>query len=223
MFIVGGVFVLFSGLMYFLFMAAWLNVFLMIGKINTITIAAGLLAMGIALLNIKDYFWFKQGLSLSIPDGAKPSLYQRMRNLVNADNMPAMLVATMGLAAFANLYEFLCTAGFPMVYTRILTMEELPSLTYYLYLVFYNVIYIIPLLVIVIVFTLSFGAKKLQEEQGKQLKLVSGMMMLYMGLVLVFMPDWLNNILAAFGLLVIALLSSYVIISITRSRAHSLP
>ena len=223
MLIVGGVFVLFSGLMYFLFMAAWLNVFLMIGKINTITIAAGLLAMGIALLNIKDYFWFKQGLSLSIPDGAKPSLYQRMRNLVNADNMPAMLVATMGLAAFANLYEFLCTAGFPMVYTRILTMEELPSLTYYLYLVFYNVIYIIPLLVIVIVFTLSFGAKKLQEEQGKQLKLVSGMMMLYMGLVLVFMPDWLNNILAAFGLLVIALLSSYVIISITRSRAHSLP
>ncbi|WP_455202287.1 thioredoxin family protein [Kaarinaea lacus] len=223
MFIVGGVFVLFSGLMYFLFMAAWLNVFLVIGKINAITIAAGLLAMGIALLNIKDYFWFKQGLSLSIPDGARPSLYQRMRKLVNADNMPAMLLATMGLAAFANLYEFLCTAGFPMVYTRILTMEELPSLTYYLYLVFYNIIYIVPLLVIVIVFTLSFGARKLQEEQGKQLKLVSGMMMLYMGLVLVFVPDWLNNIFAAFGLLVIALLSSYLIVSIYKSRVQTSP
>ena len=221
MFVVGGVFVLFSGLMYFLFMAAWLNVFLVIGQINTITIAAGILAVAIALVNIKDFFWFKQGVSFSIPESAKPNLYQRMRNLVNADNMPAMLVATMSLAAFANLYEFLCTAGFPMVYTRILTMEELPSLSYYLYLVFYNVIYVIPLLVIVILFTLSLGANKLQEKQGKQLKLISGMMMLYMGLVLVIVPDWLNNIFAAFGLLIVALLSSYLIISITKSRTQT--
>jgi thiol-disulfide isomerase/thioredoxin len=221
MFIVGGVFVLFSGIMYFLFMAAWLNVFLVIGQINTITIVAGLLAATIALVNIKDYFWFKKGLSLTIPDSAKPGLYQRMRQLVNADNMPAMLVATVGLAAFANLYELLCTAGFPMVYTRILTMEELPSLTYYMYLVFYNVIYVIPLLVIVIVFTLSFGAKKLQEEQGKQLKLVSGLMMLYMGLVLIFLPDWLNNIFAAFGLLVTALLSAYLIVFVYKTRTQT--
>ena len=157
---------------------------------------------------------------MSIPDSAKPSLYQRMRKLVNADNMPAMLVATMSLAAFANLYEFLCTAGFPMVYTRILTMEELPNLTYYSYLLFYNVIYIIPLLLIVTVFTLSLGRNKLQEAQGKKLKLVSGMMMLYLGLILVFVPDWLNNIFAAFGLLLVALLSSFLIISIARSRTQ---
>ena len=108
-----------------------------------------------------------------------------------------------------------------MVYTRILTMEQLPSLTYYMYLVFYNIIYVIPLLVIVIVFTLSFGAKKLQQEQGKQLKLVSGLMMLYMGLVLIFLPDWLNNIFAAIGLLVTALLSAYLIIFVYKIRTQT--
>ncbi|WP_455206669.1 thioredoxin family protein [Kaarinaea lacus] len=218
MFIVGGVFVLFSGIMYFLFMAAWLNVFLMMGKINAITIAAGLLAVAIAIVNIKDYFWFKQGLSLSIPESAKPTLYQRTRRLVNAGNLPAMIMATMGLAAFANLYEFLCTAGFPMVFTRILTMEELPTITYYLYLVLYNIIYIIPLLLIVIVFSMSFGVKKLQEEQGRQLKLLSGMMMLLLGLVLVLVPDWLNNVLAALVLLLSALTLSGVIIYLERLR-----
>jgi len=218
MFIVGGVFVLFSGLMYFLFMAAWLNVFLMMGTINTITIAAGLLAVVIAMINIKDYFLFKQGVSLSIPESARPTLYQRTRKLVTAGSLPAMIMATMGLAAFANLYEFLCTAGFPMVFTRILTMEELPTVTYYLYLALYNIIYVIPLLIIVVVFSMTFGVKKLQEEQGRQLKLLSGMMMLLLGLVLVFVPDWLNNMLVAFGLLVSALILSGIIVYMDHFR-----
>ena len=218
MFVVGGLFVLSSGVMYFLFMAAWLNVFLVMGKINAITIIAGLVAVVIAIINIKDYFWFKQGVSLSIPESARPTLYQRTRKLVTAGSLPAMIAATIGLATFANLYEFLCTAGFPMVFTRILTMEELPSFTYYLYLVLYNIIYVIPLLIIVVVFTMTFGVKKLQEEQGRQLKLLSGLMMLLLGLVLVFVPDWLNNIFAAFALLLAALMFTGVIIFLGRYR-----
>jgi hypothetical protein len=177
-----------------------------------------LLAVAIAMINIKDYFWFKQGVSLSIPESARPTLYQRTRKLVTAGSMPAMITATMGLAAFANLYEFLCTAGFPMVFTRILTMEELPTVTYYLYLALYNIIYVVPLLIIVVVFSMTFGVKKLQEEQGRQLKLLSGMMMLLLGLVLVFVPDWLNNMLAAFGLLLSALILSGIIVYMDRYR-----
>jgi len=79
--LVGGIFVFFSGLLYFLFMAAWLNIFLLIGQINAITYAAGSLAVIFALINIKDYFWFKQGVSLSIPDSAKPGLFARMRRI----------------------------------------------------------------------------------------------------------------------------------------------
>ena len=61
MMIVGGTFVLFSGIVYFIFMAAWLNVFLIAGELRVITIIAGLLALTVAALNIKDYFWFKEG------------------------------------------------------------------------------------------------------------------------------------------------------------------
>jgi uncharacterized membrane protein HdeD (DUF308 family) len=105
-----------------------------------------------------------------------------------------------------------------MVFTRILTMEELPTVTYYLYLALYNIIYVVPLLIIVVVFSMTFGVKKLQEEQGRQLKLLSGMMMLLLGLVLVFVPDWLNNMLAAFGLLLSALILSGIIVYMDRYR-----
>src|SRR5690606_17149377 len=146
MLLVGTLFILISGLVYFIFMAAWLNVFLWAGELKAVTLIAGLIAMGIALINIKDFFWFKQGVSLSIPERAKPGLYQRMRNLVQAGSLPAMLASTVLLAVAANTYELLCTSGFPMVYTRLLTLESLSPAAYYGYLAAYNVIYILPLL-----------------------------------------------------------------------------
>ncbi|MCG6971152.1 MAG: thioredoxin family protein [Gammaproteobacteria bacterium] len=218
MLLIGGIFVFFSGLLYFLFMAAWLNMFLLIGQINAITYIAGTVAVIFALINIKDYFWFKQGVSLSIPDSAKSSLFARMRKLVNSQNTTAMVLAAIGLAVFANLYEFLCTAGFPMVFARILTLNDLSSTAYYLYLVFYNVIYIVPLLLIVIVFSLTLGTRKLQERQGRILKLMSGMMMLGLGVILLLEPNWLNNVGVAVLLLTVALLITYFVTLIEGRR-----
>ncbi|MDX9709882.1 MAG: hypothetical protein RBT64_10050, partial [Trichloromonas sp.] len=65
MLLVGGTFVFCSGLLYFLFMAAWLNLFLVAGALRGITLAAGLLAVAIAAINIKDFYFFKAGVSLS--------------------------------------------------------------------------------------------------------------------------------------------------------------
>lgn len=216
MLLIGGIFVFFSGLLYFLFMAAWLNVFLLIGQINAITYIAGSVAVLMALINIKDYFWFKQGVSLSIPDNARTGLFARMRKIVNSDNSTAMVFAAMGLAAFANIYEFLCTAGFPMVFTRMLTLNNLSQASHYFYLILYNLIYIIPLLTIVILFSITLGAKKLQEKQGKILKLLSGMMMLYLGLLLLLKPNWLNNAGIAVLLLLFALFSTFIVITLER-------
>ena len=189
MLVIGMVFIFISGFMYFLFMTAWLNLFRVIGQLDVITSVAGLVAVIIGLLNIKDFFWFKRGVSLAISDSARQSLFQRMRSLLNTSSMPAVLLATIILALFANLYEFLCTAGFPMVYTRILTLAEMPNWTYYSYLVLYNVVYILPLLLIVILFTWTMGSRKLQESDGRNLKFMSGIMMLSLGCILFFVPD----------------------------------
>jgi uncharacterized membrane protein HdeD (DUF308 family) len=198
---IGGVFVLVSGLFYFAFMAAWLNLFRMMGEIQWVTLAAALLAIAIALINIKDFFAFKQGLTLSIPESRLPDLYRRGRAVLAAGNLPTMLVATLLLAGAANLYELLCTAGFPMVYTRVLTLNNLPSSGYYLYLALYNLIYVIPLLAIVLAITYALGRRQLTERQGRLLKLMSGVMMLELGVLLLLAPQMLNNVAIAFALL----------------------
>jgi hypothetical protein len=218
--LIGGVFVVVSGLLYFVFMAAWLNIFLVVGELTLITTIAGVVAIVIALLNIKDFFWFKQGVSLSIPDSAKPDLYQRTRNLLKAGSLPAMLAGTAVLAVAANSYELLCTSGFPMVYTRTLTLNNLPTSTFYLYLALYNLIYITPLLIIVAIFTVRFGARKLGEDEGRVLKLLSGLMMLLLGLLLVIAPALLNDVTTAFALLAITLVVTAVLVWIDRHWLH---
>ena len=188
MFIIGGVFVAFSGLMYFAFMAAWLNLFLVIGSLPWVTAGAGLLAVTMGAVNVKDFYFFHQGATLSITEGGKADIFQRARRILSAGKLPTMLVTTILLAIAANFYELLCTAGFPMVYTRLLTLQEADGARHYLYLVLYNVIYVLPLLFIVLAFVRSMGARKLSEREGRLLKLLSGLMMLDLGVLLLLAP-----------------------------------
>ncbi len=212
MLLIGGIFVFFSGVIYFLFMAAWLNVFLIIGKLTLITAAAGVIALLVASVNIKDFFFFKKGFSLAIPEKSRPRLFEQMRNVLKSPALAGMIGGTIVLAATANTYELLCTAGFPMIYTRTLTLHKLTSLQYYLYLVLYNIVYVVPLAVIVLVITITLGARKLTEWQGRQLKLISGLMMLFLGGILLVNPALLNNVLASMALVASALILSAITI-----------
>ena len=220
MIIIGGTFVLFSGVIYFLFMAAWLNLFMLAGNLSAITLAAGLVGITVAVLNIKDFFFFKKGLSLSIPEHAKPKLFERMRNLLKSTSLLSMLFGTIVLALAANSYELLCTAGFPMIFTRILTLHSLSPITYYLYLALYNIIYTIPLAIVVVAFTLTLGVRKLTEWQGRKLKLLSGLMMLFLGTVLLMKPALLNNILVSVGMLAGTLALFSLVLFIARRKGY---
>ena len=121
-----------------------------------------------------------------------------------------MLAATIVLAIVANSYELLCTAGLPMVYTRILTLQPLSNEHYYFYLAFYNLIYVAPLFLIVVVYTRSLGGKKLSEQQVRLLKLMSGLMMLSLGAVLLLAPGLLNNMLVSVSILIAAVALTFL-------------
>jgi thiol-disulfide isomerase/thioredoxin len=219
MFLIGGTFVFFSGFIYFVFMAAWLNLFIIAGQLPIITVIAGIIALTVAVINTKDFFFFSEGVSLSIPEKAKPKLFERMRNLLKATSISSMLMGTVVLAIAANGYELLCTAGFPMVFTRILTLQDLTTGQYYLYLVMYNCIYVIPLATIVAIFTVTLGAKKLTEWQGRKLKLLSGLMMFFLGLILLIDPGLLNNIFVAAAILATVFIFFALTIFLTKKIA----
>lgn len=188
---IAGTFVFISGAVYFVFMAAWLNLFLFIGFSRALQIIVGLIAILIGTVHIKDYFAFKKGLSLSIPDSAKPSLYTRMRNIIYAENMLATFIAVIVMAVLVNLIELLCTAGLPALYTQILTLQQLDTFQYYLYLLLYNVAYMFDdaLMVGLVIFTMN--KQRLGEQQGRWLKLLSGSIIFILGALLILKPSFL--------------------------------
>ncbi len=188
---IAGTFVFISGAVYFIFMAAWLNLFLIIGFSRVLQIIVGLIALLIGTIHIKDYFAFKKGLSLSIPDSAKPSLYTRIRNVIYAENMVATFIAVIVMAILVNLIELLCTAGLPALYTQILTLQQLDTFQYYLYLLLYNIAYIFDDALMVGLVVLTMDRQRLGEQQGRWLKLVSGSLIFMLGTLLILKPSLL--------------------------------
>jgi hypothetical protein len=189
--LIAGTFVLISGLIYFAFMAAWLNVFLLIGLSRGIQIALGGLALFVGAVNVKDFFALHRGISLSIPESAKPGFYARVRRILQAENLAGAMAGIAVLAGLVNMIELLCTAGFPALYTQILTMQQLPTWEYYGYLGLYNLAYILDDSVMVTIGVVTLSRKKLQERAGRWLKLTGGAVMLSLGLVLILKPEWL--------------------------------
>ena len=172
-------------------MAAWLNVFLLVGYLRWAQITLGILAVTIGTIHVKDFFAFKKGISLSIPESARPGIYARVRKIVTAENLIGAIAGAIVLAVLVNIIELLCTAGLPAMYTEILTMRGYAAWKNYAYLGLYNVAYMLDDTVMVALVVVTLGRHKLQEREGRWLKLVSGAFILALGLVMIFKPELL--------------------------------
>lgn len=189
--LIAGTFVLVSGVIYFAFMAAWLNVFLLIGLSRGIQIVLGGVALFVGAVNVKDCFALDRGISLSIPESAKPGFYARVRGILQAEHLAGAMVGIVILAGLVNMIELLCTAGFPALYTQILTMQQLPSWEYYGYLGLYNLAYILDDSLMVTIAVITLSRRKLSYDAGRWLKLLGGTVMVSLGMLLILKPDWL--------------------------------
>ena len=191
---IGGTFIAVGGLLYFAFLAAWLEFFLLVGFSRTLQVGLGLVALGIGGLNLKDVVAFRRGLSLGMPEAAKPGIYARIRRVLVAPTLPLALVAVALLSAAVNLVELLCTAGLPAVYTHVLGTYQLGRPAYYGYLLLYVMAYVLDDGLMLVLATVTLTQTRLQERAGRWLKLVSGAAMAGLGLVLLLRPAWLHGL-----------------------------
>jgi glutaredoxin len=185
MFAIAGTFVAVEGLVYFIFMVAWLNLFLLIGLSRFSEIAIAAIALLAGLINLKDFCFFGLGVSLSIPAAAKPDIYARIRQILQAQNLAGALIGAVLLAILVQIVEFMCTSGFPALYTRILTLKQLDSISYYGYLLLYNLAYMFDDIIILAIGIITLSQRRLQEKEGRRLKLISGLVMVGIGVYLI--------------------------------------
>ncbi len=186
---IAGTFIVVEGIAYFLFMAAWLNLFLFIGLSRISEQVIAVIALMAGTINIKDFLAFGRGVSLSIPDSAKPGIYARMRAILHAESMIGAIIGAFVLGVLVQIVEFMCTSGFPALYTRILTLHQLEGSSYYAYLILYNLAYMLDDLIILSIGVITLSQRRLQEREGQLLKLISGLVMIGLGLYLILRPS----------------------------------
>jgi hypothetical protein len=197
---VGLTFLVVTAAVYGLFIAGLFTIFSYIGFLGWIRVLVALLALGFAAINIKDYFAYKQGISLSIDDAHKPGIYARIRRIMQAEaSLPATLFATGGMALGVTLVELPCTAGLPVIWTTLLADAGVMAGLFAVMLLVYMLIYLLDELLVFGVVVGTMRAARLEERGGRVLKLIGGAVMLALALVMLVSPKLLESIPGTFA------------------------
>ena len=144
-------------------------------------------------------------------DDKKSKLIKQMSEIVKMKSVFPVILASVVLAISANTVELLCSFNLPLIYTKILSDYSLSPLTNFTYLFFYNLIYVIPLLIIVIAVVVTLGRWKLSEFQGRILKLFSGLMIFSLGIIFLINYSALENMLLIFVILGMSAIMTFLI------------
>lgn len=183
-----GTFVFSSGVLYFLFMAAWLNAFLVIGYFRPITVVMGLVAIYLGFSSLFDVIKKKGIIACEVTDEpAKKKTMTRMRNIVLSPVTATTLLSTIALAFIINSLEFVCSFALPAVFTHVLSLSLLPRLEHYSYILLYDLCFMLDDLIIfgsaVFAFNTVLGTKYMVYG-----RILGGILLIVLGLLLTFMP-----------------------------------
>ena len=187
-----GSFVLASGVLYFLFMTAWLNVFLLIGYVRPVTVVVGLVALGGGILQIREVIKTKGEIVCEVTsEESREKTMTRMQKIVSSPITLGTIVGIIALAFAVNAIEFVCSAAVPAVFTQVLSLASLTTFQYYGYILLYVFFFMLNNLVI-------FGAaafaltSNLGVRYAKYARPVGAAILIILGALLLFAPGLLR-------------------------------
>lgn len=189
MWILGTAFIVSSAFVYFLFLSAWLNLFLFLGFVLWIRVLIGLVAVGAGIYNIRDYIVNKQGGCAVMGDEKRQKMFDRMRAVTQRKEFFLALGGIILLAVAVNMVELVCSAGLPAIYTNILGLSNLPGWQYTLYLILYVTVFMLDDLFIFFTAMLTLQAFGIQSKYSRFSHLIGGGLMIAIGILLLFKPE----------------------------------
>lgn len=189
--LIGGVFLLVSAVLYYIFMAAWLNIFILLDFLAAIQIIIGILAMIAGIIFIRNFFTFKPGVCEISSPGQQEKITEKFKKAISSASWPAMILGVIAVAFSVNLFELFCSLGIPAIFTKALTLSNLATWEYYIYLGLYDFFYILDdaLIFLVAVFTLKFF--HLSGKYIQYSRLIGGILMIILGAIFLLKPELL--------------------------------
>ncbi|MFA4942006.1 MAG: hypothetical protein WC582_05485, partial [Patescibacteria group bacterium] len=191
MWILGSSFIIASGAVYFLFLAAWLNFFLFLGFIFWIRLVIGVFAMGSGYYHLKEYFKNRKGVCAVTGDEKRRAWFDRIKVVIAKENFWLALGGIIILAGAVNLVELLCSAGLPAIYTQVLTLSNLSSWQYYTYLLLYIFVFMLDDILIFVIAMLTLQMRAVNSKYASWSNLIGGIIIFAIGVLLIFRPGWL--------------------------------
>lgn len=187
-----GTFLMASGILYFLFMTAWLNVFLYIGYIHALTVAIGLAALGMGVLSMRAFFASGGQLVCKVGDiQSRQKTQSKIRELVSSPLSWASFAGIVALAFAVNSIEFVCSSAMPAIFTHVLTVADISVISYYLYILLYVAAFMFDDFIIFM--TAALAVERFAGEKYVGFcKLFGGVLMVALGIVLAFFPQVLR-------------------------------
>jgi len=194
---IGGTFIFVSGLVYFFFIAVWMNLFLILEQVRLITYLVGAIVIIFSLFLLKDYFSGVVCKLCQVQPGNKnifvriqEFFFKKMQFFMNAQlSLPLMLLGVAGVAMGINMVELVCSFGFPLAFTKYLSGLSLSPLSYYSYLLIYIFFYMLDDLIVFLIAVFTLKAVKASDKYLQAIKLISAIILLVLGLLMIFAPQ----------------------------------
>ena len=191
--ILGFAFIATSGIVYMLFMISWLNLAVFLTRIRWIRLGISIFAIVFGMFGIYKFVDSKNkevGCDVT-KDKQKSKIMERIRKVVNQKSFVLALLGIIIVSASVNIFELLCSLGLPLIFTQVLAINELSTFQYGFYIGLYILAFIINELIIFIIAMKTLSVKAISSKYTKYSHLIGGIIMLILGLLMVFRPEWL--------------------------------
>lgn len=190
MFILGYAFLFTSALVYFLSMLG-ISVVLNVTAVKQIQILIALVALVAGVLNIRTYIKTRNDTGCHVVDDKKrKKMVKRVIKITKQESMLLALIGVIALAASVNLVELACSLGFPAIFSEILALNNVTGPLRVLYLIIYVFFYMIDDLIVFTIAVSTFTIAAKSTKYTKYVNLIAGIIMILIGTLLIFKPEW---------------------------------
>jgi cytochrome c biogenesis protein CcdA/glutaredoxin len=190
--LVGGIFLISSWLIYYIFMTVYLNAFVLLSAVSVIRMLIGLVAIFAGGWYLKEFFTYQPGVCKVTNAKQQASIIERMKRVAEQNSLWLIVLGVIALAFSVNLVEMMCSIGLPAVYSQILALNDISNWQRYLYLAVYNTLYMADDIIVFIIAAVSMNYVNLNHKYDRTMKLVGGVLIIALGLILIFKPGLLS-------------------------------
>lgn len=188
-----GTFILVTGVFYFFLLSAWLNLFLIIGHIRIVQVIIGTIALTAGFLQIKSFLKNKANIcNISQKKGkVYNTITEKIKRIIAEKNIILTIIGVTVLAIMVNFFEFVCSAGFPAIWSSLLALQGFATIYNYLFILLYVIVFMIDELIIFMIAFITLKVTKISAQITKWTTLIGGLLMIILGLLILFKPEWL--------------------------------